>query len=225
MVLRIEGILGPAELTRIDSILNTAQWKDGSAGAGSTARLVKRNTELDRAKTKGAQDIEVIVHRALTTCSPLLNFAFPKRYSRPMISRYADGMEYGRHVDNPLLSSGNGAMRTDVSVTVFLADPDTYDGGALMIDTGTGEVPIKLKRGDAIAYTTGTPHRVEPTTRGARVAAVCWIESMLADPHQRGILSRLHGVQNTLAQKAPDDPTTMQFLEAYYDLVRLWTRP
>lgn len=225
MILRIEQLLGAADLARIDSLLDKASWRDGSAGAGSTARRVKRNTELDRQKTPGAQEIETTVHRALTNCRALQDFAFPKRYSRPMISRYENGMEYGRHVDNPLLANPAGAMRTDVSVTVFLADPETYDGGALMIDPGTGEVPIKPARGDAVAYTTGTPHRVEATTRGARLAAVCWIESMVADPYQRSILSRLHGVQHRLAETAPEDPTTFQYLEAYYDLVRLWTRP
>jgi PKHD-type hydroxylase len=118
-----------------------------------------------------------------------------------------------------------GMIRTDVSVTVFLSDPAGYDGGELMIGAEGEERPVKLARGSAVAYVTGTPHRVAPVTRGARVAGILWAQSVVADPHRRQILSDLHRVHHMLAEKAPNAPETDLLHQGYYNLMRLWAQP
>lgn len=226
MILLLKNLLNAEQLTAVDAIIEGGTFGDGGESAGSSAGSVKRNLELDREKTPDANIIETLVVGVLSVNSDFSDYVMPKQFSRPLVSRYQDGMEYGRHVDNPLLmgpiSAGTAAMRTDVSVTVFLSDPADYDGGELILEIEGEERPLKLARGDAVAYTTGTTHRVAPVTRGARTCAIVWAESIVADPHRREILSEFHRVHHALVAKSPDTPETETFLKAYYNLVRLW---
>ena len=134
-------------------------------------------------------------------------------------------MEYARHVDNPLMGGAGGMLRTDVSVTLFLSDPASYAGGELVIGEEGHERAIKLPRGHAVAYTTGSPHRVEPVTRGARLAGILWAQSVIADPGRRAILADLQRAHHLLAEKSPAAPETALLLQGYYNLLRLWAEP
>ncbi len=223
MRLRIKGLLGPEELERIDAILMNGAFRDGGDTAEGAARVVKRNLELDRAATKGAEAIETVVYARLAGHPAIADNALPVRFSRPIFSRYEPGMSYGRHVDNPLL--GEGGMRSDLSCTVFLSAPESYEGGELAIARDGGDEEfVKLPRGDAIVYDTGIPHRVAEVTRGARMAAVCWIQSITGDPHRRAILAGFHKVHHRMVENHPEAEETALFNEAYYLLFRLWSQ-
>lgn len=224
MILHLPGVFDARALAFVDEVLGRAVFKDGTETAGAAARHLKRNQELDAKKTPGGAEIERLVIAALSANRDFQDFALPQGFSRPIVSRYEPGMEYGRHVDNPILASGGRSMRTDVSVTIFLSDPADYDGGALIHLVDGEERAYKPARGDAIAYTTGTPHRVQEVTRGARVAAILWAQSIVADPHRRGILTGFHKVHHMLSEQRPDAPETEAFLESYYNLVRLWAQ-
>lgn len=224
MILHLPGLLDARALAFVDEVLGRAVFNDGALTAGPAAKHLKRNQELDRKRTPGAAEIERLVVAALSANRDFQDFALPQGFSRPIVSRYEPGMEYGRHVDNPILSSGGQSLRTDVSVTIFLSDPADYDGGALIHVVDGIEREYKPARGDAVAYTTGTPHRVSEVTRGARVAAILWAQSIVADPHRRGILTGFHKVHHMLSEQRPDAPETEMFLESYYNLVRLWAQ-
>lgn len=225
MMLRIPQLLDADALAFADKVLAGAEWKDGGESAGGSAKAIKRNQEMDSSATRGGAELERLVHGALSAHPLVQDHALPMRFSRPIVSRYEPGMEYGLHVDNPLLGGAGGMMRTDVSITIFLADPGSYDGGDLVLFEGADEHRVKLPRGDAFMYTTGTPHRVAPVTRGARIAAIGWMQSLIPDPAQRDIMSAFQRVQHDLVASAANTPTTDLFLQGYYNLMRLWARP
>lgn len=226
MLLFMENLFDEQALAFVDEILEHAQFRDGGTTAGSDAERIKRNEEMDRDATPKAELLETLVVRALQIHPDFGDNVLPRNFSRPIVSRYTDGMEYGLHVDNPLMGgSGGGLLRTDVSMTLFLADPDTYDGGALELEIEGKTREVKLPRGHAVAYTTGTPHRVTPVTRGARIAAVCWAESIVADPHKRRILSEFQRTSHMMVERHKGTEEADLFLKAYYDLMRLWAQP
>lgn len=230
MILIIENVLDAEDLSFVEATLAKARFRDGLSSAGGTAKSAKRNLEMDRTATPGAEVLETLFVRALAAKREFSDRVLPCRFSRPMVSRYEPGMAYARHVDNPLMGgplvNGSGGMlRTDVSVTLFLSDPAGYDGGELKIGEEGAERAIKLPRGHAVAYATGTPHRVEPVTRGARIAGILWVQSAVADPGRRAILADLQRAHHLLAEKSPDAPETAALLQGYYNLLRLWAEP
>lgn len=230
MILIIENVLDAEDLAFVDETLARARFRNGAASAGGTAKAAKRNLEMDRTATPGAEALETLLVRALAAKRDFNDRVLPCRFSRPIVSRYEPGMTYGRHVDNPLMGGplmgdAGGMLRTDVSVTIFLADPASYDGGELTIGEDGEASAVKLPRGHAVAYTTGTPHRVEPVTRGARLAGVLWAQSAIADPGRRAILADLQRAHHLLAAKSPEAPETALLLQGYYNLLRLWAEP
>ncbi|MGB0747446.1 MAG: Fe2+-dependent dioxygenase [Magnetospiraceae bacterium] len=222
MVLLLDQVLTTEHLGALERFLQAAVFRDGAATTGAAARG-KRNLEMDRENSAGAEQAERLIVAALSDQRALSDYALPRHYSAPIFSRYEPGMGYPQHVDNPLL--GASAMRSDISVTLFLSDPAHYTGGELVLDLEGGEQAIKLPAGSAVAYTTGTPHRVAPVTRGARMTAVLWIQSLVADPHRRGILGDFQRLHHHYVTTAPDSPETETFLGAYYRLFRLWAQP
>lgn len=230
MILLIENVLDAEDLGFVDETLAKARFRDGVASAGPTAQLRKHNLEMDRAASPGAEALETLLVRALAAKREFGDRVLPCRFARPIVSRYEPGMAYGRHVDNPLMGGplmggAGGMLRTDVSVTIFLSEPASYDGGELTIGEEGHERAIKLARGHAVAYTTGTPHRVAPVTRGARTAGILWAQSAVADPGRRAILADLQRAHHLLAAKSPAAPETALLLQGYYNLLRLWAEP
>ena len=225
MILIIANVLDAEDLGFVDETLARARFRDGGLSAGGTARGAKRNLEMDRAATPGAEAMETLLVQALAAKREFGDQVLPCRFARPIVSRYESGMAYDQHVDNPLMGGAGGMLRTDVSVTIFLSDPASYDGGELTIGEEGHERAVKLARGSAVAYTTGTPHRVNPVTRGARTAGILWAQSAVADPGRRAILADLQRAHHLLAEKSPAAPETSALLQGYYNLLRLWAKP
>ena len=155
------------------------------APRGWAAAQVKCNQQFD-ASDAAVAALQAELHRRITMHPLVRLYARPQRTTLPLLNAYSTGMHYGRHVDDALM--GEPALRTDLAYTLFLSDGDDYDGGALVIDSHAGETPVRLDAGAIVIYPAGSLHRVEPVTRGERVAAVGWIQSLVRDPAQREVL-------------------------------------
>ena len=217
MFLEVPDILTPDELAEIRRTCASGNWDDGRATAGRMAAVVKRNEELR--PVPGGAPVEQRVGQALLRSERFRSLTFARRLSTPMINRYRTGMEYGTHVDNAVI--GDPPLRGDLSVTVFLSDPDSYDGGHLVVETPAGEVELKLAAGSAAVYPGSMLHRVEPVTRGERLAAICWVQSVVRDPAVREILIDLGATLALLAQSAPDSEAAKRLARAHHNLLRI----
>lgn len=219
MILCIGDILTPTELEAVVAKLETAEFVDGKATAGWHARLVKRNTQLPQGSPALAV-VREIVSAALQR-HVLFQMAVRPHIIRPMlISRYDIGMSYGTHVDNALMH--DPSMRSDVSMTLFLSDPATYEGGELIIESTQGEAAFKLPAGSAIVYPSSTLHRVEAVTQGVRLAAVTWIQSLVRDPNRREILFDLDTARQTLFEASGKTPAFDLISKSHANLLREW---
>jgi len=221
MFLVLPKLLSADALKTADAVLSKATYVDGSATAGAGAAQIKNNLQLDRTKNKDATKLDELILHALQKNIPFQSAAIPKRVRQPIYSKYTEGMSYGTHVDNPFMG-GQSLMRTDLSMTLFLSEPDTYQGGELMIRTETGEARIKLPKGDAIVYSTGALHGVNTVTAGTRLAAVTWVQSIIADPYRRQMVGELDVVCQSLGQKLPGSEELHILRRTYGNLVRLW---
>jgi PKHD-type hydroxylase len=146
----------------------------------------------------------------------------PRRTATPYYARYMPGMSYGNHVDDPVMGQGE-LYRSDVSVTIFLNDPRDYTGGELCIQTPFGEQQVKLPAGEAVVYPSSSIHRVAEVTRGERLVAVSWIQSLVREPERRTLLHELNQARETLLRQQPDAPETAQVNQSYVNLVRMWS--
>jgi len=219
MLEAIPDVLNAEELDTIRSSINEDGFVDGKKTAGSRAARVKKNEQLGADSPK-KKTIQKLIISALEANKRLKRFALPAKINRPLISRYQQGMKYGLHVDNALMNKG--AIRSDLSVTVFLNEPDEYQGGELEILSGYGPVKIKLPAGAAIVYPSSTLHQVLEVTNGERLAAVTWIQSQVRDPARREVLADLGSARAKLAKDDPDAVETDQAQRAYANLLRMW---
>lgn len=219
MFLQIPDILTAEELDAIDEALSKARFDDGRATAPQAAGLVKNNLQMEA----GPETDEVCasVVRALIRHDAVKSACLPTRVLRPMFSRYEAGMSYGWHIDNPLMGEGR-PIRTDIAVTVFLSNPDEYEGGALLVNAVGGQARFRLPRGSAVAYPATTLHCVEPVTQGLRLAAVTWIESMVADAARREMLRDLDIASRLVREKAPTSEEARLLMKTHVNLVRMW---
>jgi PKHD-type hydroxylase len=175
MVLCIGDVLDGAALAELRGTIASGVFVDGVLSSGWASRLVKNNEQLGAGPALAAAQEKVIA--ALRANPVFTGSALPRRFAPPLFARYEPGMQFGTHMDNPLM--GPDHMRADISVTIFLAEPDEYDGGELVMETTGGEAAYKLQAGSAIAYPTTVLHRVEPVTRGRREVAVTWAQSLV----------------------------------------------
>ncbi|NEQ46428.1 MAG: Fe2+-dependent dioxygenase [Leptolyngbya sp. SIOISBB] len=215
MIFQIPDILSVDELVQIQTALAEADFIDGKLTAGWYAKQVKHNRQV---KGKDAQDLRTLVKAALLR-HPLFQSAVrPKHIHSMLLSRYDPGMEYGRHTDNALM----GQYRSDVSFTVFLSDPATYEGGELVMEGADDEQRYKYAAGSAIAYPSSTLHRVNPVISGVRLAAVGWVHSWVKEPAQREILFDLDTVRRSLyAQTGKTDEFDL-LCKSLANLTRRW---
>lgn len=224
MLIPIENVLSPDEVRRFRERLDAADWQDGATTAGSVARQVKRNAQLDDASPLAIELGQAILRRLGET--PLfVSAALPGKIYPPKFNRYADGGTYGAHVDSALMQvPGTGVtLRTDLSATLFLADPEAYDGGVLEVEGPFGIQSVKLAAGDMVLYPSSSLHRVTPVTRGARVAAFFWIESLVQSDGARTALFDLdQAIQGLNATVGADDPQLLKLSAVYHNLLRLW---
>ena len=220
MMLQISSVVGPAQLEQVKALLDDAPFVEGKLSAGMAASRIKQNQEVDQ-QSDVYRQLNELVFSNLTRHPKFRNFALPHRIAAPFYARYEEGMGYGDHIDDPVMGSPDH-FRTDVSLTVFLSEPDEYEGGELVIQSSYGEQTFKLPAGHAVLYPSGSLHRVANVTRGVRRVMVAWVQSLVRDPGQRAILYELNQVREPLLRKAPGEPDTQHLDHVYINLVRLW---
>jgi PKHD-type hydroxylase len=220
MLLAIENVLTGEELAGARELFAKAQFVDGRVTAGELAAKVKNNLQLP-AKAAETQVLTDIVHNALH-CNPLfVSAALPKVVCPPLFNRYVPGMDFGIHVDNAI-RVGVSTFRTDVSGTLFLSEPDEYDGGELIIEDTYGVQQIKLPAGSLVLYPSSSLHKVEAITGGHRDVAVFWVQSMIRDVAQRSLLFQLDAGIQSLRARAPESPEIVPLVATYHNLLRMW---
>jgi len=223
MTIILQGVLAAEDLARVRAELAGLTFLDGKRTAGAAARGVKNNLQADGADPK-VQALERFVVDALRR-HPLFEFAArPARLTRLLFSRYEPGMTYGAHTDDALMGAGEDKLRTDLAFTLFLEEPSAYEGGALTIESALGAQEIKLEAGDAILYPAGSIHYVAPVTKGARLAAVGWIESFVADAGKREILFDLSVTRDRLAAAGVAREELLTLDKSISNLLRRWAR-
>ena len=234
MLLHIPQVLTADELAQARALLTDAPWADGRHTAGAQAATVKHNQQLP-VGSAAAQALQALVLGALDRHPLFFSAALPKRVLPPMFNRYGGatnpGGHYGDHVDQAIRHIPTGAhagqrVRTDLSCTLFLAEPAEYDGGELVInDTAIGNLGcprIKLPAGDAVLYPGTHVHRVEPVTRGARLASFFWIESLVRSDEQRRLLFEMDGALMRLRSRDGESAEAVSLTGTYHNLLRLW---
>jgi PKHD-type hydroxylase len=220
MLLEIPNLLEPPQLAKLHELLGGARFVDGKLTAGKAARRVKNNLELGLEPTRMGMLVRILM--SAMGHNRVVQFgALPHRVSDPIFARYLPGMTYGDHVDDPLMGAGP-RLRTDVSMTVFLSAPETYDGGELVVRTTFGERRVKLGAGDAVIYPSSSVHQVAEVTRGERLVALFWIQSYVRDPARRELLYELGLAREHLIDQEPAALTTQYLDRSYANLMRMW---
>lgn len=223
MLLHIPDILNTDELRQARELLTTAPWSDGRDSAGTQAAQVKNNEQLPH-DCEAARRIRSLVLGGLDRSPRFFSAALPRKVFPPRINRYAGTSNfYGAHIDNAIRATGEGQrVRTDISCTLFLADPQEYGGGELCITDTYGEQAIKLPAGHMVLYPGTSLHQVRPVTRGARVACFFWIESMVRSDEQRRLLYELDMNLLALRQRHGEGAETTALTGTYHNLLRMW---
>ena len=221
MLTHIEGVLDSRQLRQATALIAGGRFADGRGSAGMAARRVKLNEEL-ALDPRRMDELNNLVMGSLVRHPVFRSAAMPRKTATPYYARYTPGMTYGEHVDDPIMGQGE-LYRSDVSVTVFLNGPQDYDGGELCIQTPFGEQQVKLPAGDAVIYPSSSIHRVAEVTRGERLVAVSWIQSLVREPDRRALLHELNQAREVLLEEKPDAPATAQVNQSYINLVRMWS--
>jgi PKHD-type hydroxylase len=225
MMLHVPRVLTAGTLERVRSILLAADWVDGRVTAGHQSARVKNNQQLpeDHPAAREAADL---VLAGLQSSPLFVSAALPHRIFPPLFNRYEEGMGFGAHVDNAVrgVAGTSLRLRTDVSATLFLSEPDSYDGGELVVEDTYGDHAVKLPAGDLVVYPASSLHRVTPIRRGVRLASFFWIQSLVGDVGQRSLLFDLDMAIMGLSQRAPDDPAVVPLTGVYHNLLRRWAQ-
>ena len=222
MLTHIKGILDQNQLAAAHKLIAAGKYSNGSSSAGMAARRVKHNEELALSQAH-MSDLNNLVMNSLVNHPVYRSAALPLRIAAPYYAHYTKGMSYGEHVDDPIMGQGSELYRSDISITIFLSSPDDYDGGELVIQTSFGEQQIKLPAGDAVLYPSSSTHRVAEVSRGERLVAVSWIQSLVQEPEKRALLHDMNQARETLLRDKPDAEETRQVNQSYVNLVRMWS--
>lgn len=226
MFLRIPQILTAQALAAVTAALegDTAPWVDGRVTAGHQGVLVKSNQQLDEAGAM-ARELGSLVVNLLERNPLFISAVLPHRVYPPVFNRYREGMQFGSHIDGAIRQIPGTAhtLRTDLSATLFLSSPDSYDGGELVIESDSGDRAVKLTAGDLIVYTATALHRVQPVTRGQRLACVFWIQSLIRDDFKRRQLFELDRSIQQLTAGGADGDVLLRLTGHYHSLMRLWS--
>lgn len=226
MLLAVDNLLSDDDLARISRQLRGANWRDGRDTAAGPAQQVKHNLQLDAACDALAAVRELVLQK-LQFCMEFQSAALPRHIFPPLVNCYRDGGEYGLHTDSAILTLPNRQpMRSDLSATVFLSAAQDYDGGELVIESTYGAQTVKLEAGDMILYPSDSLHCVRPVTRGRRVAACLWVQSLVANTQQRAQLFELdRSIQVLTAERGARCPQVQDLTAVYHNLVRMWATP
>ena len=223
MLLSIPDLLTADELTKCRQVLEQSDWVDGRVTAGHQSARAKDNMQLPE-DHPAANKLGELILAALQRSQLFMAAALPLKVFPPLFNRYEGGQSFGTHVDNAIrqVPGSPHRVRTDLSATLFLAEPDQYDGGELLVEDTYGVQEIKLPAGHLILYPSTSLHHVRPVTRGARLASFFWIQSMVRDDSQRTLLFDLDMAIQQLGQDMPDHPASVQLTGIYHNLLRRW---
>lgn len=224
MMLEIPDLLTPEQLQQCRSALEQGNWQDGRLTAGHLAVSAKANLQLAHDDPL-AQQLGDFILAQLGNSPRFMAAALPLKVLPPRFNRYTDGGTYGNHIDNAIftVSGTPHRIRADLSATLFFSEPDEYDGGELVIEGSFGSQRRKLPAGHLLLYPSGSLHRVEPVTRGARLAAFFWIQSLVREESQRTTLLELDDCIQALRQQVPDSPELVRLSGVYHNLIRQWS--
>ncbi len=223
MLLAIPDLLASDELAKIRAMLEDADWADRLLTAGTQSARVKSNLQLPE-ESVVARAARALVLAALDRSALFFSAALPRRVFPPLFNRYEEGMAFGNHVDNAIRThpASGQRLRTDLSATLFLSDPPSYDGGELVIDDTYGSHVVKLPAGHLVLYPSTSLHRVQPVTRGARVACFFWFESLVREDAQRTLLFDMDAAIVALRQAHGDEDPVVAMTGIYHNLLRRW---
>ena len=223
MLITIPDVLDANQLAHCRQVLGDADWTDGRVSAGHQGRRVKDNEQLPE-HAPAALELGEIVLGALERNPLFISAVLPSLVYPPLFNRYQGGQQFGAHIDNAVrLLPGTGRkIRTDVSATLFLSEPEDYDGGELLVEDTYGTHSVKLPAGHMIVYPATSLHRVEPVTRGVRVASFFWVQSMVRDDGQRSLLFDMDSALQHLHRTGADADALVRLTGSYHNLLRMW---
>ena len=224
MLICVPEVLSKADVADIRRIMDATDWEDGRATAGAQSARVKRNEQLPP-DSAVARELGQRVIRAITAHPMFLAGAIPLHIFPPLFNRYGEGHHFGVHVDNAVRGDPLTGLRirTDLSVTLFLSEPEEYDGGELVVEDTYGSHEVKLPAGDLVLYPASSLHMVTPITRGVRTASFFWLQSMIRNDGARSLIYDLDTSIQTLTERlGPDDPEIVKLGGIYHNLIRFW---
>lgn len=223
MLLEVPDVLTPQQAADARRVLDNAPWTDGRVTAGPQSARAKMNLQLPEDSNE-ARELGALVLGALQRSALFMSAALPLRIYPPMFNRYAGGHSFGNHVDNAirLVPGTPHRIRTDLSATLFFANPDEYEGGELIVEDTYGVHSVKLPAGHLVLYPSTSLHRVTPVTRGARVASFFWIQSLVRDDGRRTLLFDMDRAIQRVAADLSDHPSVVQLTGVYHNLLRQW---
>jgi PKHD-type hydroxylase len=226
MLLSIPEVLSAEQVKQFRARLDAASWVDGNVTSGHQSARAKVNEQLAEESAE-ARELGEVILSALSRNALFFSAALPKQVFPPLFNRYREGMTFGSHVDSAIRTHAPSRlrMRTDLSATLFLAEPDEYDGGELLVEDHYGTHSAKLPAGHLVLYPATSLHRVNPITRGARVASFFWIQSMVRDDAQRTLLFDMDMAIVQLGRERPDHPGLVSLTGVYHNLLRMWSDP
>jgi len=222
MLLHIPGVFSKDEVATLRSRLDAGPWVDGNVTSGHQSAGAKVNRQLPEDCVE-AREVGAVIQQALNANPMFVSAALPHTVFPPLFNRYEGGERFGLHVDNAIRQRGSIRIRSDLSATLFLSEPDDYDGGELVIEEMYGPQSVKLPAGDLVLYPSKSLHSVTPVTRGARVSSFFWIQSLVRDDADRETLFRLDvAIQRVSADKGPQDAAVLELTAVYHNLLRRW---
>jgi PKHD-type hydroxylase len=226
MLLQIPGLLTPEQVAGFRSRLDRSDWIDGNVTSGHQSARAKCNEQIPEDGAV-ARELGEAVLAALARSPLFMSAALPKQVFPPLFNRYREGMTFGNHVDAAIRSHASTGVRirTDISATLFLCAPGEYDGGELLVEDTYGVQRVKLAAGSLVLYPATSLHRVEPITRGTRMASFFWVQSLVRDDAQRALLFDLDMAIIRLAAGRLDDPALVSLTGVYNNLLRMWSQP
>ena len=220
MLIEIPELLNSAQLEKIHALLERAEFQDGKLTAGMAASKVKDNEEL-ALDPELLQRLYRVVMASVGHSGVFRSAVLPAKVADFIFARYQPGMRYGDHVDDPIMGQGP-RFRSDVSMTIFLNPPESYEGGELIIRTPFGDQEVKLAAGHAVVYPSASVHRVAEVTRGERMVALTWIQSFVRDAAKRELLYELDQSREHLLRTDPESDVTKNVDRSYVNLLRMW---
>ena len=223
MLLHVQNVLTRDQVAQAREVLAAASWVDGKVTAGHQSSRAKQNLQLPEDSPQ-ARELGEMVLGALQRSPLFMSAALPLKVFPPLFNQYAGGHSFGSHVDNSIrqVPGTPHRVRTDLSATLFLVDPDDYEGGELIVEDTYGAHSVKLPAGHLVLYPSTSLHHVKPVTDGARIASFFWIQSLIRDDGRRTLLFDMDTAIQRLAADVPDHPSTVQLTGVYHNLLRQW---